>query len=76
MLRTNAPINALEKLIISNPETNFAVKASMAPLITKVNNPNVKSCKGKVKNEKIGLIRVLTRPKTSAAQIAVEKLEM
>ena len=72
MLRTNAPKNALEKLLISNPGTSFAVKASMAPLRTKVNNPNVKSCKGKVKNEKIGLTRVLTRPQTSAAQIAVE----
>ena len=68
-------MNALEKSFISNPETSFAVKASIAPLITKVNNPKVKSCKGKEKNEKIGLTRVLTRPQTSAAQIAVEKLD-
>ena len=68
-------MNALEKLLIKNPGTSFAVKASMAPLMTKVNNPNVKICKGKVKNEKIGLTSVLTRPQTSAAQIAVEKLE-
>ncbi|ODA41112.1 hypothetical protein DSBG_2150 [Desulfosporosinus sp. BG] len=58
---------------MKNPGTSLAVKASIAPLITKVNNPNVKSCKGKVKNEKIGRTRVLTRPQTSAAQIAVVK---
>jgi hypothetical protein len=75
MLRTNAPINALEKLLIENPGTSFDVKASMTPLITKVNNPNVKSYKGKVKNEKMGLTRALIRPQTIAAQIAVEKLE-
>jgi len=74
MLRTNAPRNALEKLEMVKPETSFAVKASITPLITKVNKPKVKSCKGKVKNEKIGRTRVLTSPQTSAAIIAVEKL--
>jgi len=67
-------MKALEKLCMVNPGTSLAVKASIAPLMTKVNRPKVKSCRGKVKNEKIGRTRVLTRPQTSAAQIAVEKL--
>ena len=67
-------MKALEKLCIVNPGTSLAVKASITPFMTKVNKPKVKSCKGKVKNEKIGRTRVLTRPQTSAAQIAVDKL--
>jgi hypothetical protein len=68
------PMKALEKLLLVNPGTSLAVKASMDPLMTKVNKPNVSSCKGKVKNEKIGRTRVFTRPHTRAAIIAVEKL--
>jgi hypothetical protein len=71
-LKRIAPKKAAEKLRILNPGTSEAVSASIIALITNVKMPKDKICKGNVKNEKIGLIRVLITPQTKAAKSADE----
>jgi len=73
ILKTNEPMKALEKLLMVNPGTSVEVKASIAPLMTKVNKPKVRSWKGMVKKDKIGRTSIFTSPKTRAAIIAEMK---
>ncbi len=67
--------NAVPKLLIVNPGTNFEVIISMNALITKENRPNVIIVIGKVKMDKTGFITAFINPKTRAATKAAVKPE-
>lgn len=72
-LKIIAPQKAAEKLRIWNPGTRKAVRDNIRALMTKVKIPRDRICRGKVKNEKTGRIKVLTIPQIKAAMIAVKK---
>jgi hypothetical protein len=67
MLIKRAAQNALQKLAISNPETNPETTYKRNPFITKVKSPKLKIFMGKVKIIKIGLKMALRIPKIKAA---------
>jgi len=55
-----------------NPGTSTEVKDIIIALITSKKSPKVKIVKGIVKIVKIGLIKPLTKPKTTAAKKPVQ----
>ena len=66
----------LKIMAVSIPSTyifwiNRSAIKIISPLITNENKPNVMSVIGKENNDKIGLIKVLSKPKTMANTIAV-----
>ncbi len=65
---------AVQRPATEKPGTNLAVIRINKPLITKVNSPRVKILNGSVNRRTIGLIKVLTIPKTTATTMAVKKL--
>ena len=56
-----------------NPGTTAAAINNITALITKAKRPKVIMVIGRVISSKIGLIKVLTKPKTIPAKIAVVK---
>jgi hypothetical protein len=65
---------AVQKEFIRNPSTSLEHNKIMPPLITNKNNPNVKIVAGNVNITNIGLMKILSNPKTAATIIAVVKL--
>jgi hypothetical protein len=66
---------AVQKELTAKPPTIFEQRIIIKALITNKNNPKVTIVTGKVKNTKMGLINVLSNPKTTATSIEVTKLE-
>jgi hypothetical protein len=66
ILKNSAP----KKPSTLNPSTSFAHKAIIAALITKRNNPKVKTVKGKVNKTNMGFTKTFSNPKTIATIIA------
>jgi hypothetical protein len=65
---------AVQKESTSNPPTILVHKRISMALITNKNNPSDIIVTGKVNITKIGLIKILSIPKTTATMRAVEKL--
>jgi hypothetical protein len=76
MLIKSAAQNALQKLAISNPETNPETTYKRNPFITKVKSPRLKIFMGKVKIIKTGLKIALRIPKSRAANTSAFKFSM
>ena len=76
MLIRSAAQNALQKLTISNPETNPETTYKRNPFITKVKSPRLKIFMGKVKIIKIGLRMALKIPKIKAANTSAFKFSI
>jgi hypothetical protein len=66
---------AVQNESTTKPPTIFEHRIIIKALITNKNNPNVTRVTGNVKNTKMGLINVLSNPKTTAISIDVTKLE-
>jgi hypothetical protein len=73
MLIKSAAQNALQKLAISNPETNPETTYKRNPFITKVKSPRLKIFMGKVKIIKTGLRMAFRIPKIKAANTSAFK---
>jgi hypothetical protein len=67
--------NAVQNESTAKPPTILEQRIIISALITNKNNPKVTIVTGKVKKTKIGLIKVLSNPKTIATNIEVIKLE-
>jgi len=67
MVSTTLKISAQPNPFTRNPGTMAATSKITKAFITQVKSPRVKMLIGKVKNNKIGLIKVLTKPSTIAA---------
>ena len=65
---------AVKKVSTSKPPTILSHNIIIKPLMTNKNNPSVKKVIGKVNKTKIGLIKILSKPKTMATKSAVVKL--
>lgn len=66
--------NAVQKVSTANPPTILVHKRIINALITSKNNPNVSSVTGSVNKIKRGLIKTLSKLKTTATIIDVVKL--
>ena len=62
---------AVKKVSILNPPTILVQIKIMMALITNKNSPNVKMVKGNVNNTKIGFMKILSNPKTTATKSEV-----
>lgn len=71
----NEPPSAGKKPDTENPGTIFATSQNISAFITKVNKPKVRILIGKVKIINTGLIKIFTRPITSADQRAAANPE-
>ena len=65
---------AVQKLLTSKPVTISVHSMIMTALMTNKNKPNVMMVTGKVNKTKIGLMKILSNPKTTATIIEVPKL--
>lgn len=69
------PQKAGQKPATENPLTKLAAQ-NIKAFITKKNNPNVNTLKGKVKTFKTAPMVILSNPKTIATNTATQKLAM
>ncbi len=67
--------SAVQNESTSKPPTILEQRIMINALMTNKNNPNVTMVTGNVKNTKIGFIKVLSNPRTTATMIEVIKLE-
>lgn len=67
---TIEPKRAAQKSATIKPDTKLDTSQNKNPLTINVNKPKVSKLIGRVKSSKIGLINILTKPITKAAQIA------
>jgi hypothetical protein len=67
-------IKAIQKEATSKPATISEQNKIISALITSKNNPKVIIVTGNVNNTSIGLIKILSKPKTMATIIEVPKL--
>jgi len=66
--------NAVQNESTLNPPTILSHKSIIIALITNKNNPRVTMVNGRVNITNIGLIKILSNPKTTATIKAVVKL--
>jgi len=74
MLRNKLKNKAGQKPCTTNPEIKIPATLIIATFITRRKMPKVSMVIGMVKNTRIGLTKVLSRPTTAATKSALKKL--